>query len=211
MKTKIHAPFSIAIAVFSAIVVLLGYFFANDILNQTRSLLLEYAIILAAIALIMGVINMMRVHWMQIRAKKGNTLYHLAFFFGLIITILIGGWFGISNPIGSWLYDAVVIPIEASLMAVMAISLTYLFTKVINRRRDFFGVVFLISVLLGLLISAPFLGQEIPFLSTGNSMVKPLLHLVSNGAMRGILIGVALGSIATGLRVILGADRPYGG
>lgn len=211
MKTKIYAPFSIAIAVLSAILVLLGYFFENGFLNQTRSLLLENAVILAAIALIMGVINMVRVHWMQLRERKGNTLYHFTFFFGLIITLLIGGWFGITNPTSYGLYDTIVIPVEASLMAVMAISLTYLLTKIINRRKDFFSAVFLISVLVGLLISAPFLGQEIPFLSAGNSVVKSLLHLISNGAMRGILIGVALGSIATGLRLILGADRPYGG
>jgi hypothetical protein len=35
-------------------------------------LLLENAVILAAIALIMGVINMVRVHWMQLRERKGN-------------------------------------------------------------------------------------------------------------------------------------------
>jgi hypothetical protein len=29
--------------------------------------------------------------------------------------------------------------------------------------------------------------------------------------MRGILIGVALGALTTGLRVLFGADRPYGG
>ncbi|MGB9586171.1 MAG: hypothetical protein ACPL7A_01980, partial [Anaerolineales bacterium] len=146
MKTKIYTPFSVAIAVLSAILVLLSYFIDNGILNQTRSLLLENMVILAAIALIMGVINMIRVHWMQIREKKGSTLYHLTFFFGLIITLLIGGWFGMANPNGNWLYDAVVIPVEASLMAVMAISLTYLLTRIINRRKDFFSVVFLISV-----------------------------------------------------------------
>ena len=27
--------------------------------------------------------------------------------------------------------------------------------------------------------------------------------------MRGILLGVALGTLATGLRVLLGVDRPY--
>ncbi len=30
------------------------------------------------------------------------------------------------------------------------------------------------------------------------------------GAARGIVLGVALGAITTGLRVLLGADRPYG-
>ena len=32
----------------------------------------------------------------------------------------------------------------------------------------------------------------------------------SAGGARGIALGVALGAITTGLRVLLGADRPYG-
>jgi hypothetical protein len=47
----------------------------------------------------------------------------------------------------------------------------------------------------------------------------PLLHELRNwitqvwalGGLRGILIGVALGTIATGLRILLGSDRPYSG
>jgi hypothetical protein len=31
------------------------------------------------------------------------------------------------------------------------------------------------------------------------------------GGARGILLGIALGTIATGLRILMGSDRPYGG
>jgi len=34
--------------------------------------------------------------------------------------------------------------------------------------------------------------------------------VVAAGGARGILLGVALGSIVTGLRVLLAVDRPYG-
>ena len=36
-------------------------------------------------------------------------------------------------------------------------------------------------------------------------------HSVASGGARGILIGVALGTLTTGLRILFGADRPYGG
>jgi hypothetical protein len=29
--------------------------------------------------------------------------------------------------------------------------------------------------------------------------------------MRGLLLGIALGAIATGLRILMGVERPYGG
>ncbi|MGB9674322.1 MAG: hypothetical protein ACPL3P_09310 [Anaerolineales bacterium] len=211
MKRKIATPFSFAIAALAGVIVLLGYFVDFPLVSQFRASLLQIALILGAVALMMGVFNMARVHWMQLRKEKGNALIHITFYIGLIGTLLLGGWLGIGNPLGHWLYEGVVIPVEASLMAVMAISLTYLLTKIVNRRKDLPSIVFLITVLLGLLSAASFLGQNITFLSGENALVKSLLQLVSNGAMRGILIGVALGSIATGLRVLFGSDKPYGG
>jgi hypothetical protein len=36
-----------------------------------------------------------------------------------------------------------------------------------------------------------------------------ILNVPTLAGVRGILLGVALGTIATGLRILLGADRPY--
>jgi hypothetical protein len=36
-------------------------------------------------------------------------------------------------------------------------------------------------------------------------------QVLALGGARGILIGVALGALTTGLRVLFGVDRPYGG
>ncbi|NIR13173.1 MAG: hypothetical protein GWN86_04170 [Desulfobacterales bacterium] len=38
-----------------------------------------------------------------------------------------------------------------------------------------------------------------------------IIYLPAVGGARGILLGVALGVIATGIRVIIGTDKPYGG
>ena len=35
--------------------------------------------------------------------------------------------------------------------------------------------------------------------------------MLSRGGARGLLIGIALGTLLTGLRVLFGVDRPYGG
>ena len=36
-----------------------------------------------------------------------------------------------------------------------------------------------------------------------------LLQVLGTGGLRGIVLGVALGTLATGLRLLLGQDRPY--
>jgi hypothetical protein len=44
-----------------------------------------------------------------------------------------------------------------------------------------------------------------------NDFIRPWIQQVlALGGARGILIGVALGTLTTGLRVLFGADRPYG-
>jgi hypothetical protein len=44
------------------------------------------------------------------------------------------------------------------------------------------------------------------------TLVHPwITQVIALGGARGILIGVALGTLTTGLRVLFGADRPYGG
>jgi hypothetical protein len=71
------------------------------------------------------------------------------------------------------------------------------------------GFCFFIAVIIFLLLNSGVLS----FLSG----IPPLQELVSGvsqvpiAGARGILIGVALGSLLTGIRIWLGSDRPYEG
>jgi hypothetical protein len=94
-------------------------------------------------------------------------------------------------------------------MALLAVTLTYASIRLLRRRLNLLSVIFLITALLILFgtASLPFLG-EVPGLS---AVVRPIIAQVFAAAgARGILIGVALGTLATGLRILFGADRPYG-
>jgi prolyl-tRNA editing enzyme YbaK/EbsC (Cys-tRNA(Pro) deacylase) len=44
-----------------------------------------------------------------------------------------------------------------------------------------------------------------------NQSALGFLEMFSSGGARGLLIGIALGTLLTGLRVLFGVDRPYGG
>jgi hypothetical protein len=71
------------------------------------------------------------------------------------------------------------------------------------------SIVFLVTLFVLLLSSGPLFGIEIPIF-TGT--IGPIINkYLSVGALRGLLIGVSLGTLATGLRILIGADRPYGG
>ena len=94
-------------------------------------------------------------------------------------------------------------------MALLAVTLLYAAVRLLRRRPDLMSIVFLISASLILLGSATLPFGEIPILS---NWIRPwVTQVLALGGARGILIGVALGSLLTGLRVLFGMDRPYGG
>jgi prolyl-tRNA editing enzyme YbaK/EbsC (Cys-tRNA(Pro) deacylase) len=54
----------------------------------------------------------------------------------------------------------------------------------------------------------PFIGT-IPVLS--DTVRLFFAQVLAAAGARGILLGVALGTLTTGIRILFGADRPYGG
>jgi hypothetical protein len=55
------------------------------------------------------------------------------------------------------------------------------------------------------------MGIEVPFLHGEMGLRSLLVQIPAVAGARGVLLGVALGAIATGLRILMGVDRPYGG
>jgi hypothetical protein len=101
--------------------------------------------------------------------------------------------------------NAVIVPAEASLMALLAVTLVYASIRLLRRRVDVMSVVFLIAALVFLILIIP-----TPFTPLQDFALQGM-EVLSHGGARGLLIGIALGTLLTGLRVLFGVDRPYGG
>jgi hypothetical protein len=204
---------STGIAVASGILVLAGYFFTQNAGNQGSLLtnirleFLNWAIILAGFTIFIGVLNLLQVHLKKIQQKQKGSFYGVILIISLAITFLL---VLIKPGNMEFVFTTVQLPVEASLMALLVVTLTYASIRLVRRRFNLFSIIFLITALLIMLSTAPlpFLGN-IPGLS---DLIRPFLTQVMAAAgARGILLGVALGTLTTGLRILFGADRPYGG
>ena len=202
-----------AIAIAFGIIILAGYFFALPILTDLRKFLLNLAIILTGFAVFAGIANLLLVHLKKIRRKQKGTAYSVILIVAMAITFLLGllaHYIPVAATLFGGVFSFVQLPVEASLMAMLAVTLTYASIRLLRRRLDLLSVIFLITALLVLFgtASLPFL-REVPGISDFVRLfIKPV---IATAGARGILIGVALGTLATGLRILLGADRPYGG
>lgn len=198
----------IAIAV--GILVLLGYFFpALPYVQNIQALLLNWAMLMIAAAAIVGVLNLVFVHADKIRRREKGNLYSAILIIFLFGTFLLGLILPPGHEIMRLILNGVIFPVEAALMSILTITLLYAAMRLLRRRADFTSIVFLITAALVLFGSAtlPF-GENIPVFSDLATWIREVLAV---GGARGILIGVSLGTLLTGLRVLFGIDRPYGG
>lgn len=229
MNLNFKAPLSTALAIVAGVVVLLSYFVDTDVngvlttLGYLRDFLLQGAIVWAAVAVLVGITNLASVHMRKIHTGEEGG-YSFILLLSLILTIGVG-LYDIGNTYFNqalnfqriqWVFEHIQLPIETSLMAVLLVSLTYAVIRFAGNawgrgqrtRLSLLSIVFVGTFSLLLFGTVPQIATQSPLLSDIRVWI---LTVPSMGGARGILLGVALGTIATGVRILTGSDRPYRG
>jgi hypothetical protein len=214
VNIKLNAPISTAIAIGVGVIVLAGYFFPS--IESIRFIFLRTGLVLAAVALLVGIINLISVHIKKIGGENENSGYSLILLISLLVTLVVGiidmvqnYLFGQPNfQMTSWVFRNIQLPIETSLLAVTAISLIYAAASILRKRMSLFSIIFFFVLLLILLGSFSIPPATVPFLAVIRDWI---LRVPALGGARGLLLGIALGTITTGIRILMGTDRPYGG
>jgi hypothetical protein len=197
----------IVVAIAAGLTVLLGFFL--PVLAPVQYLLLRWAMILAGAAALAGTVNLMAVHVGKIRRWQKNSVISVVLAVALAATFLFGIALGPGHAGMGLLLNAIIVPAEAAFMGLLTVSLLYAAVRLLRRRADVMSIVFLSAAGLTLLGSATLPFGELPVLGT---LIRPwLAEVLALGGARGILMGVALGTLTAGLRVLFGVDRPYGG
>ena len=197
-----------AFAIAAGVIVLSGYFFPGP-LGALRILLLDWAVILAGVAVLVGIYNLAAVQMEKFRSGQKGGAYGVLLVISLLLTFLVGVILGPENQYMQLAMNAIVVPVESSLMAILAITLIYASIRLLRRRVDVMSIVFLIAAVMFLILIMP--TPFGPLLGGANQALLDFMGMFSGGGARGLLIGIALGTLLTGLRVLFGVDRPYGG
>jgi hypothetical protein len=197
---------AVSLAIGVGIVILLGYFVPA--LTAVQGVLLGWAIILAGSAAVVGVFNLVLVHASKISNRESGRFYSWVLLVCLLGSFLYGMAMGPADPGVRSLVNSVIVPVEASLMALLAVSLVYASVRLLRRRTSAMSLVFLATAVVMLIASA---GLPLRDVGIFNDFLRPWMqHVLAMGGARGLLIGIGLGTLTTGLRVLMGTDRPYG-
>ncbi|MGD9047821.1 MAG: hypothetical protein PVF77_07195 [Anaerolineae bacterium] len=198
-----------AVAIGVGILLLLGLLTRIELFDTIATRLIDTAVIVAAFALFLGVINVLRVHARKIQHGQPGRIYSVVLIIALLTVLAIGllslpgQASGPSQPIIQWIFVNIQAPIQASLSALLVFFvITAAYRLLLVRNLE--SVVMLVVVILVLL------GQmTLGLLPVLPELKEWILDVPAMAGVRGILLGVALGAVLTGIRLLLGVERPY--
>ncbi len=207
------------VAVSIGVLTLLSLVIESPVLTNLRAVFVEWTAIVVAFALLLGVLNVVRVHARRIQNGERapySILLIAAFMIVFIPGVLppdrmpgaLSDWVGPRGHIVDFTFRYVQRPLQASLFSLMAF---FVFTAAWRafRVRSAASLVMLVATLVVLIGSIRLRignGWELPAALRTWAMSVPV-----RAGSRGILLGISLGILVTGLRLLLGIERPYGG
>ncbi|HEY67041.1 MAG: hypothetical protein DRI79_12505 [Chloroflexi bacterium] len=204
MSRLIKQWIPVLIAAITGLVVLAGYLIPSPLLIYYRDRLIEWAVIVAAFAFILGLFNILRVHGGRVVRLRQGWFYSL-----ILLLVAMVAWvppvlYGPSGTPTRQMLDYVIGPLGASLAALVVFTLALAAFRLLRVRRSAGAVFFILVVAVVLLGSTPLMGLE--WLADVRDWI---ISVPGMAGMRGLLLGVALGTVITALRVFVASDRPH--
>ena len=195
-----------AIAIGVGIVTLLTFFFQDPYLTALGEAFKEWTIILTAFALLLGLGNLILVHFLRIvRRNEPGAGYSAIVLMTAGIVFGLGLIFKLSDAPMTWVFDNVYLPLQGAFFALTAFFLATAAYRAM-RARSIETTLMLLAALIVFIGQTPLVNTLTDSFASAKAWI---LTVPSEAGVRGILLGVALGTIATGLRLLVGMDRPY--
>jgi hypothetical protein len=201
--TRRSVPMALAMAIGS--LMLVDFFFDESHINALGGFFVESAVIVVAFALLLGLLNVLVVHLRRISRREEGWFYSIALI-AMAVVVMIAGISSAETSAVTWIFDHIQFPLQAATFSLLAFFVATAAYRGL-RIRSLEAVAFVVAAVVVLIGQVPVgrhLGEFVPALKDW------ILNVPATAGVRGIIIGVALGTIATGVRVLMGFDRPYG-
>ena len=169
---------------------------------------LNWAVIIASAAALVALATLLLAHTRKIIKVRHGFIYSLILIGAFLASFVGGMTAGVENPSYLCWIAAIQQPAEASLLGLAALVMAAAALRLFHQRGwSALTVSFGISALVFLVLGLSWLqALQIPQLD----IVIGYLEALPLVGMRGLLIGMGLGALLLGLRIVLGLERPYG-
>jgi hypothetical protein len=174
--------------------------------------LVQLVTVIAAVAVLIGIFNLIAVHMGRFIHAEHGWPYSIIVLVVAVVTVVLRIldraeiWSGEleDEQVSQHVFEAVQVSLESALASLVLFFLVYAAYRLMRRRMTGWNVLFSLAVVIVLLGWIPLKNMD-ALADVRDWLVRVP---VSAGA-RGILIGVGLGTVTVGVRVLIGQDRSY--
>jgi uncharacterized membrane protein len=195
----------IALTFIAGTVVLLEFFFKAQWLSSASREFLNWSVILYAFATALGAFNLLRIHSDRIRQKKDDSWYSSVLIAVLAAYFLIGVLLRSTSVPYKFVWDNLFQPLSATVFSLNAFFMMSAAFRAL-RVKTLDGTLLLIAAILVMLGNVP-IGSSV--WRGFPAVMGWIMRTPNTAAMRGIIIGAALGGITISFRIILGIERSH--
>ena len=197
------------------IFMILSFFVPHYAVSVPADFLQQCAIVVVAFGYVLGGANVLKLNADAISKRQPGWIYKAVLIVSLLATVVLGLLEGrqFLDPgmKSKWIYDQVYSPMQATMFALLAFYIASAAFRAFRIRTVEAGLlaVAALIVMLGRVPIGEVLTAWLPEPIRLPTLQDWIMEVPQNAANRAILIGAALGVMATGLRVILGIERSY--
>ena len=209
MSAMIRRYSPIVLAFCAGMLIIMDYYIQQPTLNKVAADWLVFITILVNFALIIGFVSVSRIHIRNIRRRTTGWYNSVATLIALFAMLLIGwplseGKFT-AHPTYTYWFNNLYVPLDSTIFSLLAFYIASAAYRAF-RARTTEATILLISAVIVMLGRAPIgpavWGEFTPITSW-------IMGIPNTAGMRGIIIGVALGTLSMGIRVLTGRERGY--
>ncbi len=177
----------------------------SQVVNQTPlralvQLMLRFVVIITAVAVIVGVFNLIAVHVRRAAAKRSLALYSVVMLISFCAVIFLS--LRPSADEGRVVLEEVQIALELAFSALVLFSLVYGAASLTSRRPRWSSALFVLTTV-GMLLASVTMSSASPWVA----VVDWVNAVPVDAGTRSILLGTALATLVAGIRVLVGQDR----
>jgi hypothetical protein len=197
------------------IVMILSFFVPHQAVSVPADFFENSVIIVLAFSYFLGGANLLKINFDAIYKRQPGWIYRIVLVLSMLATVIIGmaEGPGFLNPgmRSKWIYDNLYSPMQATMFSLLAFFIASAAFRAFRIRTFEAGLlaVAALIVMLGRVPIGNLVTMWLPEPYRLQGIQEWIMNVPQNAAKRAILIGAALGVMATGLRVILGIERSY--
>jgi hypothetical protein len=198
---------------------IVDFFVPLGFVGAVAQRLRDWAIIIAAFAYFLGAANVVRINARKVARRERDWPYAIPLLAGFFVTAFLGVVFGVTEDQGSGarLFNDIFLyvynPMQATMFALLAFFIASAAFRAF-RVRSTEGTLLAVAAVLVMIGRVPVGAAlsdalHLPDPLRFEAMQAWIMDVPNLAGKRAILIGAALGAIATGLKIVLGIERDY--